>query len=282
MSQARERLLATLEQLGVTAKKSLGQNFLVSDVVIGRIIDQVKEFKPDALIEVGPGPGALTYFLKQMNVPLQLIELDRVIAAYWREQGLPVIEEDALRLDWEQFYSASAGSAGAARNLVFVSNLPYQISSSIVIERSLDEVGVQHMVLMFQKEVAQRIRAVARNEHYGLLSVIAQTFWKTELVTEAGPRDFSPPPKVNSRVLSFTRIPTEVKNRKAFLTFVKAGFAQRRKLLKSNLSGLLNQKKLTEEQLIGWLAELGFKETARAEELSPVQFVKLYQKFGFE
>ncbi|HEX7675382.1 MAG TPA: 16S rRNA (adenine(1518)-N(6)/adenine(1519)-N(6))-dimethyltransferase RsmA [Bdellovibrio sp.] len=296
MSQARERLLATLEQLGVTAKKSLGQNFLVSDVVIGRIIDQVKAFKPDSLIEVGPGPGALTYFLKQMEVPLQLIELDRVIAAYWREQGIPVIEEDALRLDWEQFYSTPVGSsaetgrtgipagvqAGATRNIVFVSNLPYQISSSIVIERSLDEVGVQHMVLMFQKEVAQRIRAVAKSEHYGLLSVIAQTFWKTEMVTEAGPRDFSPPPKVNSRVLAFTRIPTEIKNRKAFLTFVKAGFAQRRKLLKSNLSGLLNQKKLTEEQLIGWLAELGFKETARAEELSPVQFVKLYQKFGFE
>src|SRR5215469_5802456 len=117
MSTARERLQEALEILGVTAKKSLGQNFLVSDVVIGRIIDQVKEFAPEYMVEVGPGPGALTFFLKQMNVPLQLIELDHVIAEHWRGQGLPVIEQDALRLDWEQFYTAAAG-----KKMVFVSN----------------------------------------------------------------------------------------------------------------------------------------------------------------
>lgn len=273
-SQSRERLEQTLQELGILAKKSLGQNFLVSDLVIERIINQVKEFKPEVLVEVGPGPGALTYFLRQMEVPLTLIELDRVIAAYWREQNIPVIEEDALRLNWSQFYSD--------KKVVFVSNLPYQISSSIVIDRSLEDKGVEHMVLMFQKEVAQRIRAPAQSEHYGLLSVIAQTFWKTWMVTEAGPRDFSPPPRVASRVLGFSRIESEVKNRQAFLTFVKAAFAQRRKLLKKNLSGLLSQKKLTEEQLVGWITEMGFKETARAEELSPAQFVRLYKNFGFE
>lgn len=274
MSESRERLEKTLQELGILAKKSLGQNFLVSDLVIERIIQQVRDFQPEALIEVGPGPGALTYFLRQMNVPLQLIELDRVIAAYWREQGLPVLEEDALKLDWKQFYSD--------KKLVFVSNLPYQISSSIVIDRSLDDFGIAHMVLMFQKEVAQRIRAAAKTEHYGLLSVIAQTFWKTWMVTEAGPRDFSPAPRVASRVLGFSRIPSPVQNRQAFLNFVKASFAQRRKLLKSNLSQLVHQKKLTEEQLVSWLIEMGFKETARAEELSPAQFVTLYKKFGFE
>lgn len=275
MSQARERLEKTLEELGILAKKSLGQNFLVSDVVIERIIQQVKDFAPEVLVEVGPGPGALTYFLQQMNVPITLIELDRVIAAYWKDKGFHVIEEDALRLPWEQFYTDN-------KKLVFVSNLPYQISSSIVIDRSLEDRGVENMVLMFQKEVAQRIRAPAQSEHYGLLSVIAQTFWKTHLVTEAGPRDFSPSPKVASRVLAFSRIPTEIRDRDTFLKFVKAAFAQRRKLLKKNLSGLLSQKKITEELFIQWLAELGFKETARAEELSPSQFVTLYKKFGAE
>ena len=274
MSESRRRLETTLEELGILAKKSLGQNFLVSDTVIERIINQVKEFQPQELIEVGPGPGALTYFLRQMNVPLQLIELDRVIADYWRQQGLSVLEQDALAFDWKSFYKG--------QKIVFVSNLPYQISSSIVIERSLEPVGVEHMVLMFQKEVAQRIRAAAKTEHYGLLSVIAQTFWTTHLVSEAGPRDFSPPPRVASRVLAFSRKVTEIKNRPAFLSFVKASYAQRRKLLKSNLSSLLNQKKLTEEQLVMWLQEMGFKETARAEELSPAQFVQLYKKFGFE
>lgn len=266
--------MQTLQELGILAKRSLGQNFLVSDLVIQRIINQVKEFAPEELIEVGPGPGALTYFLRQMNVPLQLIELDSKIAAYWKEQGLEVLEEDALQLDWSRFFTG--------KKIVFVSNLPYQISSSIVIERSLEANGVEHMVLMFQKEVAQRIRAPAKNEHYGLLSVIAQVFWKTAMVTEAGPRDFDPPPRVASRVLSFSRLPTEISNRKAFLTFVKTAFAQRRKLLKSNLSGLLKQKQLTEEQLVSLLAELGFKETARAEELSPQQFVTLFKKLGFD
>lgn len=275
MSNARERLNKAQEAMGILAKKSLGQNFLVSDTVIERIINQVKEFQPEAMIEVGPGPGALTDLLKEMNLPLQLIELDHAIAAYWREQGFPVLEADALQLDWKQFYTD--------KKLVFVSNLPYQISSSIVIERSIEDKGVEHMVLMFQKEVAQRIRAAAKTEHYGLLSVIAQTFWKTAMVTEAGPRDFSPPPRVASRVLSFSRLPIgEVKNRKSFLNFVKAAFAQRRKLLKSNLSSQLHQKKLTDEQLVAWLVGMGFKETVRAEELSPAQFVTLYKNFGFE
>jgi 16S rRNA (adenine1518-N6/adenine1519-N6)-dimethyltransferase len=274
MSEASQRLNQALEELGILAKKSLGQNFLVSDTVIGRIIEQVKEFKPEVLVEVGPGPGALTYFLQQMNVPLTLIELDHVIAEYWRGKGLPVLEEDALRLDWNQFYSD--------KKTVFVSNLPYQISSSIVIERSLEDHGIEHMVLMFQKEVAQKIRGAVKSDHYGLLSVIAQTFWKMALVSEAGPGDFRPPPRVASRVLSFSRIPTEIKKRQMFLTFVKTAFAQRRKLLKSNLSGLLKQKQLTEPQLVAWLVEMGFKETARAEELSPAQFVQLYKKFGFE
>ncbi|MNJ92659.1 Ribosomal RNA small subunit methyltransferase A [compost metagenome] len=274
MSQASERLHVVLEKIGIAAKRSLGQNFLVSDLVIERIINQVKEFQPEAMIEVGPGPGALTHFLRQMGCPLQLIELDRTLAQYWRDEGFDVVEEDALRIDWKRFYSD--------KKMVFVSNLPYQISSSIVIERSLENQGVEHMVLMFQKEVAQRIRAPAKNEHYGLLSVIAQVFWKTEMVTEAGPRDFSPPPRVASRVLCFSRLPSEISDRPSFLKFVKASFAQRRKLLKSNLSGLLGQKKLTEGELVQWLAEMGFKETARAEELSPMQFVQLYKKFGFE
>lgn len=272
---ARDRLNSVQEQLGISSKKSLGQNFLVSDVVIDRIIEAVKNFKPEALIEVGPGPGALTYFLRQMNLPLQLIELDREMAQYWREQELPVIEEDALRIDWAQFHDRT-------KKTTFVSNLPYQISSSIVIERSIENEGPENMVLMFQKEVAQRIRAAAQSDAYGLLSVIAQTFWKVETVTDAGPRDFDPPPRVASRVLAFTRREVPFKRRKSFLNFVKAGFAQRRKLLKKNLKDLCHQKNVVEADLIKWIQELGFKETARAEELSPEQFVKLYLKFGFE
>jgi len=275
MSTARERLKEVQEALGIAAKRSLGQNFLVSDHVIEKIIEKAKSFEPKNLIEVGPGPGALTYFLRQFPVNFKVIELDRVLSQYWRDQGLDVTEADALKIDWKQFYTEPGKK-------VLVSNLPYQISSSLVIERSLDSQGLDHMVLMFQKEVAQRIAAKARSENYGMLTVIAQTFWKTETVTEAGPRDFDPPPNVASRVLAFTARPTAVTNGKAYLTFVKTAFAQRRKLLKKNISSLCQQKGIAEEQLVAWLLEMGFTETARAEELSPEQFVQLYKKLGFE
>jgi 16S rRNA (adenine1518-N6/adenine1519-N6)-dimethyltransferase len=275
MSTARQRLHEVQEALGIEAKRSLGQNFLVSDHVIEKIIAKVRAYAPASLIEIGPGPGALTYFLRQMGVPFTVIELDRVLSEYWRGQGVTVVEADALRLDWRPFFAD-----GGPR--VLVSNLPYQISSSIVIDRSLDLNGFDHMVLMFQKEVAQRIAAKAQTENYGMLTVIAQTFWKTETVTEAGPRDFDPAPRVASRVLAFSRRETVVKNPKAYLTFVKVAFAQRRKLLKKNITSLCIQKGLAEGELIGWLGEMGFKETARAEELTPEDFVKLYMKFGFE
>ncbi|MGZ3742601.1 MAG: 16S rRNA (adenine(1518)-N(6)/adenine(1519)-N(6))-dimethyltransferase RsmA [Pseudobdellovibrionaceae bacterium] len=277
MSTARERLQEVQESLGIAAKRSLGQNFLVSDLVIERIINKAKEFHPAVLIEVGPGPGALTYFLRKMDADFLVIELDRVLSQYWRDQGLNVVEGDALQLNWQDFYQKPGKK-------VLVSNLPYQISSSIVIERCLDASrgGLDHMVLMFQKEVAQRIAAKAKSENYGFLTVMAQTFWSTETVTEAGPRDFSPPPRVASRVLAFTRKPAPLQNTKAYLTFVKSAFAQRRKLLKKNISSLCNQKGIAEEQLVNWFKEMGFTETVRAEELTPEQFVTLYKKFGFE
>lgn len=265
---ARDRLIAVLTETGLIAKKSLGQNFLVSDVVISRIHQAVLRTEPERLIEVGPGPGALTSGLLDMKKPLTLIELDRTMAAYWRGKGLEVLEEDALKVDWKPLILPGT---------ILVSNLPYQISSSIVIDRSLDENGVGHMVLMFQKEVAQRLRAMPSTENYGLLSVIAQNFWEMELVSEAGPRDFDPPPRVASRVLGFHRKVDAVANRKGFLVFVKAAFSQRRKLLKSNLAGWLHDHRAAPENLLAKLAEFGLKETARAEELSPARFRELYE-----
>lgn len=269
MSDARTRLNAVLEETGHLAKKSLGQNFLVSDVVIGKIIDEVKRRAPKHLLEIGPGPGALTDKLLELNVPMKLIELDRTMAERWRNKGLQVIEEDALRIDWTPLMNEPG--------TLLVSNLPYQISSSIVIDRSLDEKGVDGMVLMFQKEVAQRIRAAASSDAYGLLSVIAQNFWEISTVVDAGPKDFSPPPKVSSRVLAFSRKDVAGFERARFLKFVKAAFAQRRKLLKSNLNGWMIDRKADPAKLLAKLEAFGLKETARAEELSPARFRELYE-----
>ncbi len=265
---ARARLMQRLEELQHTAKKSLGQNFLISDLVITKILQKVELQKPQKIIEIGPGLGALTEGLLEMKLPLQLIEMDYNFANYWKNRGCDLIQGDALQLDWAPISSSQTA---------LVSNLPYQISSSIVIERSLDQSPLAFMVLMFQKEVAQRIQAPARREDYGMLSVIAQNFWKVEIVSEAGPKDFQPPPKIASRVLFFKPLETSITDRKFFLRLVKEAFKQRRKLLKSNLKGFLHDHGVPENDFLDWLAQHELKETARAEELSPKLFKELYE-----
>ena len=266
--KARERLLQRLEELQHKAKKSLGQNFLVSDLVISKILKKVELQNPKSLIEIGPGLGALTEGLLELKTTLKLIEMDHNFATYWKDRGCDLVQGDALQLDWKPISSTETG---------LVSNLPYQISSSLVIDRSLDLEPLAFMVLMFQKEVAQRIQAPARRDDYGMLSVIAQNFWKIEIVSEAGPKDFQPPPKVASRVLFFKPLETRIQDRKFFLRLVKEAFKQRRKLLKSNLRGFLHDHGVLENDFLDWLKQHDLKETARAEELSPTLFKELYE-----
>lgn len=267
---ARERLNLFLNETGVDAKRSLGQNFLISDSLIQKILQAARDEDCAQIIEIGPGPGALTEGLNDLQNKLILIELDSFFAKYWRERNYQVIEADALKLNWNQFFGPSS--------TILVSNLPYQISASLVIERCLDKMGLQTMILMFQKEVAQRILAKKESKEYGLLSVMAQTFWNIHKLADAGPRDFLPPPKVASRVLHFSRKPNkldEVKSREKFLVFVKAAFAHRRKLLRSNLLALGKDA--------NWIAKkfesLNISENARAENLTPETFVDLFLSF---
>lgn len=271
MSESYKRLIQILDIEKNGPKKSLGQNFLISDIIIDRIIQKAWSFKTKKMIEIGPGPGSLTYFLKQQNIDLTLIELDQNWAEYWRNQSIKVIEKDALQIDWSELSDSET---------LLVSNLPYQISSSIVIDRCLDQQLLMGMVLMFQKEVAQKIRGRPDSDLYGFLSVIAQSFWSIETVTEAGPKDFLPPPKVASRVLCF--IPQDIELRPvkphAYLKFVKQAFHQRRKTLRSNWENYLNQMKPN-----GWKTSLDlilswkFTEKLRAEELSPEQFQLIWK-----
>lgn len=261
---ASARLEKRQNELRIDAKKSLGQNFLISDSVIDKIISAAADFKSENILEIGPGCGALTDILLGQYKSLKLIELDRNLFMFWKQQGCDIINADALQIDWTPY-----------ADYLLVSNLPYQISSSLVIDRSLDKNPLKGMVLMFQKEVAQRIRATHQTEHYGMLSIIAQEFWVIKTVCDAGPRDFKPAPKVASRVLSFIPRSSNIKDPKDYLKFVKIAFQQRRRILKTNLQPLVSQNfKL--DTLSDWLMANGKTEKVRAEELSVIEINSLY------
>lgn len=259
-------LKSRLNEMGISPKKAFGQNFLVSPLVISKIIEAVQRRQHADLLEIGPGLGALTEPLAQQQLKPRLIELDRDLVEHWRARGFDVIEDDALKIDWENL--------NLRPNSLLVSNLPYQISTHLVVDRCFGPQNLKFMILMFQKEVAQRLTAQPRTKEYGLLSVMAQTYFKMEKVADASPKDFYPPPKIASRVLAFERKP-DPQLGTTFLKLLKAAFAQRRKFLLKNIKGVVD--KATAERLPEIWAAQKLKPQARAEELKPEQWVSLYR-----
>jgi len=260
-------LKTRLTEMGISPKKAFGQNFLISAGVIGKIIEAVQSRPHSDLIEIGPGLGALTEKLIAAGLRPRLIELDRDLIDYWRARNLDTIDHDALKLDWD--------TLNLKPNSLLVSNLPYQISTSLVVDRCFGPKNLRHMILMFQKEVAQRLMAKPRTKEYGLLSVMAQVFFDISKVADAAPRDFHPAPKIASRVLSFTR-KSDPGVTERFLKVLKAGFAFRRKFLLKNLKSVVDKPTL--ERLPDVFAALRLKPQARAEELTPAQWVELFKK----
>ncbi len=276
MKTTQERLKAFLSEHEHFAKKALGQNFLISDQVVQKMLGTLKDFQPDFVFEIGPGPGALTDDLMQeYKDRLQLIELDSALASVWKSRGASIIEGDALKVNWDELISTKLQSHGP--NLVLISNLPYQIASTLVIDRSFDPQPMRSMILMFQREVGDRLRAKENTDDYGFLSVIAQSFWKVSVLANLGRHDFFPPPKINSQVLTFVRL-NEPKylqtphQKRQFLNFVKAAFSQRRKVMRKNLGQVLSA-----EQVKSLYQSLSMNENVRAEEISVAHFHKMFE-----
>ena len=262
MTYTTQNVIEILKTLNVRPKKSLGQNFLVNPDVCQKITDQVCISHADRFIEVGPGLGVLTEGLKHLP-DLLLIERDKVFVEFLKQKGFCVLHKDALFVDWSELIKGRT---------ILVSNLPYQISSRLLIDRSLDQVLLQKMVLMFQKEVAMRILAEPDTKSYGLLSVMAQTHWQVTKLLSVGPKDFYPAPQVGSQVLEFVPKPCHGLDSRQFLVFLKKGFAQRRKQLKKILLPLLTEGHF----ILKVFSDLKISHTARAEELSPQKWVDLF------
>jgi 16S rRNA (adenine1518-N6/adenine1519-N6)-dimethyltransferase len=211
------------------ARKRFGQHFLADDAIIEGIVRAIDPRPGDALVEIGPGLGALTMPLLQRCGELTAIEIDRDLAARLRRRpGLTVIEADVLNVD----FAALAGP----RKLRVAGNLPYNISTAILFHLLAASGSVIDQHFMLQKEVVARMAAAPGGKDYGRLSVMLQWRYRIEAVLEVPPTAFDPPPRVESAVVRMTPLPADPSIDAARLgELVRVAFSQRRKLLRHTL-----------------------------------------------
>ncbi len=248
-----------------TLKKSLGQHFLKDESICKKIVAALQEDPLQQLLEVGPGGGALTKYLLQLEgIDFKAVELDTEKVNYL-QTTYPAITGKIIHADFLEIEPPFKGSFTVA------GNFPYNISSQILFRVLEWETQVPVMIGMFQKEVAQRIAAGPGSKIYGILSVLVQAFYEVEYLFDVSPDCFIPPPKVMSGVIRLRRknTPLETKSRKLFFTLVKTAFNQRRKTLRNATRSLFDENELKNEIF-----------NKRAEQLSIEDFARLTFKIG--
>ena len=247
------------------ARKRFGQHFLTDKAVIAEIVDAIDPQPGQAMVEIGPGLAAMTQPLVERLGHLQVIELDRDLAARLRQhKQLTVHEADVLKVD----ITALAAGLGT-QTLRVVGNLPYNISTPILFHL-LDHVAViQDQHFMLQKEVVERMVAAPSSAAYGRLSVMLQWRYVMEMVVEVGPMAFDPPPRVDSAVVRMTPHAQPAPLPVALLSeLVQVAFSQRRKLLRHTLGKWLQERGVAAD----------FDVQRRAEEVAVTEYVQLAQR----
>ena len=220
------------------ARKRFGQHFLTDGAIIDAIVDLIAPQAGEALVEIGPGLGAMTHPLVARCGQLTVIELDRDLAQRLRAQpGIEVIEADVLQVD----FAALAQTRG--QRLRVVGNLPYNISSPILFHLLGVAAQVVDQHFMLQKEVVERMAAGPGTKDYGRLSVMLQWRYDIESVLDVGPESFDPPPRVESAIVRMLPLPDAPGVEPALLSeLVRVAFSQRRKLLRHTLGRWLDER----------------------------------------
>ena len=267
------------------SKPKLGQHFLNSIEFAQRITDALGDTSQNTVLEIGPGRGMLTSLLAKRTRRLIAIELDRVLAAQLRLQfgmyrNVEVIEADVLAVDIDSLFGPKPGLGRPGMDLKpdpvkVVGNLPYYITSDILLRLFQFSKYFESMVIMVQREVAERIAAQPGGRDYGILSATAQLHARVEQLFTVPPEAFSPPPKVFSAVLRLTMDPQQQKLGVAgdgFIDFLRLSFGQKRKTLWNNLKENYDQEHLKQALSIAKV-----KPTARAETLSLQQSAAIFR-----
>jgi 16S rRNA (adenine1518-N6/adenine1519-N6)-dimethyltransferase len=258
------------------SKPKLGQHFLNSEDFASRIVGAVGDTSENTVLEIGPGRGILTTLLAKQTRRLIAVELDRVLAAQLRlkfgmARNVEIIEADILAIDFESLFGPKPGLGRPGIDIkpqpaTVVGNLPYYITSDILLRLFEYSKYFESLVIMVQREVADRIAAEPGGREYGLLSATAQLYARVEKLFDLPPGAFLPPPKVHSALLRLTIDPQQEKLGVAgdgFIDFLRLSFGQKRKTLWNNLKGKYDGGVLKRA-----LAQAKIKPTARAETLS--------------
>lgn len=263
------------EAHGFKFSKSLGQNFLTDKNIIDEIVDGAQIGPEDLVIEIGPGIGVITYEAAQLAKKVIAIEIDKSLLPILDEtlgefDNVRVINEDILKLDLNGVIEEEG-----IQNVKIMGNLPYYITTPIIMKILEDGVKADSITIMMQKEVADRIKANPGNKVYGALSVAVQYYCTVDKVANVPRSVFVPQPNVDSIVLRLNirkEKPVEVDDEKLFFECVKAGFGQRRKTL---LNSLQNVKGVTKEIIAESLQVAGVDASRRAETLDLEEFAMI-------
>lgn len=253
----------TMKKEGLHFRKRFGQNFLIDEVALTKILQGLRLKGGDNLLEIGPGLGVLTERLLEEDLELYAVEIDRDLARILerdlKKENFHLIVEDVLKLDPSRF----------PEPLIILGNLPYYITSAIIMHFLESPLHITRMVFMMQTEVAKRLLAAPGSKDYGILSVITQSYGRVEKLFDVGKNCFMPAPKVESTVIGIDPYETRHLDELA-LEIIKAAFSLRRKTLLNALS-----TSFSKEEILLACERTGISPSSRAETLSVEDYKKL-------
>ena len=264
-------------------QKKFGQNFLIDTHVLEKIISAAGITKNDCVLEIGPGIGTMTQYLAENAGHVVAVEIDRNLIPILKEtladyDNVTVINEDILRVDIKTL----AEEYNGGKPIKVVANLPYYITTPIIMGLFESGVPIDNITVMVQKEVADRMKEGPGSKDYGALSLAVQYYAEPEIVANVPPNCFIPRPNVGSAVIRLTRpkeMPVQVQVSALMFKIIRASFNQRRKTLQNGL-GNASELPYTKEQIAAAIAEMGLTPTIRGEALSLAQFAQLSDILG--
>ncbi len=283
----RENTKKLIRKYDIRLTKSLGQNFLADDDVVGRIVEAAGITKKDFVIEIGPGLGSMTGKLAAEAGWVTAVEIDKHLIPALTDSlkgflNIEIINKDIMKADFNEILCNMQKDGREYDSLKVVANLPYYITTPIIMRLLEENPGIDLLVFMVQKEVAERMAAKPGGKDYGALSVAVQFYSRPEKLFDVPPHFFIPQPAVDSTVIRLKILDkpqVELLNKDVFFKTVKASFGQRRKTL---LNALFNSQYFieTKEEIKEMLNKLGIDDNIRGESLSIMQFAQVANAFS--